>query len=96
MSSGQNGDAGTGRAEPDFAQVGLHLLHLAPMLIGQQALKDLARGERAAAAMENHLDSLEKKIEELLAKADEDERKLNAQPKASEQPSTREDVPDAA
>lgn len=40
----------------------------------RQAFKDLARGERAAAALENHLDSLEKKIEELLAKAQEDEK----------------------
>jgi exonuclease VII small subunit len=54
-------------------------------------LKDLARGEQAAAAMENHLDSLERKIEELLAKADEDEKKLNAQPKASEKSPATED-----
>jgi hypothetical protein len=51
------------------------------LLMSMQAFKDLARGERAAAALENHLDSLEKKIEELLAKADEEERKLNMQPK---------------
>ncbi|PSN65081.1 hypothetical protein BS50DRAFT_635898 [Corynespora cassiicola Philippines] len=49
--------------EPDFAQ----------------AFKELARGERAAAALENHLDSLEKKIEEMLAKAEEDERNMKSQ-----------------
>jgi hypothetical protein len=96
MSSEQNGNIGTGRAEPDFAQVG-GLPHSACARTDlRQALKDLARGERAAAAMENHLDSLEKKIEELLAKADEDEKKLKAQPKPSEKPSTEEDGADAA
>jgi exonuclease VII small subunit len=30
-------------------------------------MKELQRGERTAEAMEGHLDSLEKKIEELLA-----------------------------
>ena len=59
-------------------------------------MKELARGEQAAAAMENHLDSLEKKIEELLAKADEDEKKLNAQPKDSEKSPTTEDGRNAA
>lgn len=44
-----------------------------------QAFQELAKGERAASALENHLDSLEKKIEDLLAKADEDEKKLQAQ-----------------
>ncbi|KAF2876277.1 hypothetical protein BDV95DRAFT_602280 [Massariosphaeria phaeospora] len=48
-----------------------------------QAFQELARGESAAAALENHLDSVEKKIEALLAKADEDERKLKAQTKES-------------
>ncbi|KAH7132095.1 hypothetical protein B0J11DRAFT_577041 [Dendryphion nanum] len=43
-----------------------------------QAFKELARGERAASALEDHLDSLEKKIEELLAKA-EDEQKIKTQ-----------------
>jgi exonuclease VII small subunit len=43
-----------------------------------QAFQDLARGERAAAALENHLESLEKKIEELLAKANEAEREAQA------------------
>ena len=96
MSSEQNGDAGTGRAEPDFAQVGSHFCSAAARTDPRQALKDLARGERAAAAMENHLDSLEKKIEELLTKADEDEKKLNVQPKESDKPSTNEDEPDTA
>lgn len=57
-----------------------------------QAFKELARGERAAAAMENHLDSLEKKIEDLLAKADEDEQRMKAQSKeASDKQTTSND-----
>lgn len=43
-----------------------------------QAFKDLARGESAAAAMEKNLDALEQRIEELLAKAAEDEKRMNA------------------
>ncbi|KAF1953910.1 hypothetical protein CC80DRAFT_133080 [Byssothecium circinans] len=67
MASEQNGDSSDTHAEPDFAK----------------AFQELARGERAAAALENHLDSLEKKIEELLAKADEDEKNLKARPETS-------------
>lgn len=68
-----SGEADGDNAELDFAQ----------------AFKDLARGERAAAALEDHLDSLERKIEELLAKADEDERKMKAQSNtSSDAPST--------
>jgi hypothetical protein len=33
--------------------------------------------------LETHLDSLEKKIEELLTKADEDERKMKQQPEGT-------------
>jgi len=43
-----------------------------------QAFKDLARGEQTADAMEKHLNVIEKKIEELLAKAEEEERRLNS------------------
>jgi hypothetical protein len=43
-----------------------------------QALKELAKGERTASALENHLDSLEKKIEELLAQADKAEKEMQA------------------
>ncbi|KAF2657365.1 hypothetical protein K491DRAFT_595255 [Lophiostoma macrostomum CBS 122681] len=64
MSREQIGENGNVHPDTDFAQ----------------AFKDLARGERAAAALENHLDSLEKKIEELLAKADEDEKQMKRQP----------------
>jgi hypothetical protein len=98
MSAEQSRHTGTIRAEPDFAQVGsYHHLALACTCTDvRQALKDLARGERAAAAMENHLDSLEKKIEELLAKADEDEKNLKLQPKASEPTSTNDNGKGAA
>lgn len=42
--------------------------------------------------MENHLDALEKKIEEMLAKAEEDEKALASQPKPSAaDPSTKAD-----
>ena len=53
-----------------------------------QAFQDLTRGERTAAALEHHLTALEKKIEELLAKADEEERIRIEQSKGSQaQPS---------
>jgi hypothetical protein len=56
--------------------------------VHQQAFQDLARGERTAAALEHHLTALEKKIEELLAKADEEERIRIEQSKGSQaQPS---------
>jgi exonuclease VII small subunit len=35
-----------------------------------QAFKDLQRGEQTATALENHLSSLEKKIDDLLASAE--------------------------
>lgn len=43
-------------------------------------MKELQRGERTAAALEGHLDSLEKKIEELLAQAEKAEQELKATP----------------
>jgi exonuclease VII small subunit len=39
-------------------------------------MKELQRGERTAAALEGHLDSLEKKIEELLAQAEKADQEL--------------------
>lgn len=54
MAAQQNGNAPQGSAgDADLAQ----------------AFKDLARGEQTASALENHLDALEAKIEELLAAA---------------------------
>ncbi|KAF2842976.1 hypothetical protein M501DRAFT_1012358 [Patellaria atrata CBS 101060] len=41
-----------------------------------QAFKELQKGESTAAALEKHLTELESKIEELLAKADEEKRSL--------------------
>tara|TARA_R110002003_G_scaffold97_18_gene7890 strand:+ start:6355 stop:6534 length:180 start_codon:yes stop_codon:yes gene_type:complete len=46
-------------------------------------MKELQRGEQTAAALEIHLDSLEKKIEELLAQAEKAEQELKAHPKES-------------
>jgi len=43
---------------------------------GWQAMKELQRGEQTAAALEGHLDSLEAKIEELLAQADKAEQEI--------------------
>jgi len=45
----------------------------------RQAFKELQRGEQTAAALENHLDSLEKKIEELLAQAEKAEKDLETE-----------------
>ncbi|KAF2206036.1 hypothetical protein GQ43DRAFT_467573 [Delitschia confertaspora ATCC 74209] len=74
MVAEQDRDARNTPQEPDFAQV----------------FQELARGERTATALENHLDALEKKIEELLAKADDEERKLTQDTKEQPtgQPST--------
>ncbi|KAL1640310.1 hypothetical protein SLS58_006983 [Diplodia intermedia] len=55
MAAPQNEDASQGRVgDADLAQ----------------AFKDLARGEQTASALENHLDALEARLEELLAAAD--------------------------
>lgn len=44
-------------------------------------MKELQRGEKTAAALESHLDSLEKKIEELLAQAEKADQELKSEPK---------------
>ncbi|CAI6341632.1 unnamed protein product [Periconia digitata] len=72
MTSGDKQDNASATAEPDFAK----------------AFQELARGERAAAALENHLDSLERKIEDLLAKADADEKNLGTQAQSQSKPSS--------
>ncbi|KAI9664847.1 MAG: hypothetical protein M1821_006295 [Bathelium mastoideum] len=43
-----------------------------------QAFKDIAKGEQQASAIENNLTSLEKKIDELLERAHEDQRTLES------------------
>lgn len=43
-------------------------------------MKELQRGERTAAALEGHLDSLEKKVEELLAQAEKANQELKTKP----------------
>jgi exonuclease VII small subunit len=58
------------------------LVHTAANL--SKAFKDLTRGEQTATALEAHLTDLERKIEELLARADEDERnRLNRSDESS-------------
>jgi len=54
-------------------------------------MKELQRGEQTAAALENHLDSLEKKIEELLAQAEKADQELKASPKETSDKSTAEE-----
>ncbi|KAF3040831.1 hypothetical protein E8E11_003302 [Didymella keratinophila] len=55
-----------------------------------EAMKELARGEQTASALENHLDSLEKKIEELLAQAEKAERDIQTSASTSEQPPSQD------
>ncbi|KAH7391802.1 hypothetical protein BKA66DRAFT_568217 [Pyrenochaeta sp. MPI-SDFR-AT-0127] len=64
MSTEQNGGVPAPNPDAEFAQ----------------AYKELQRGERTAAALEDHLDSLEKKIEELLAQAENADQAMKAQP----------------
>lgn len=49
----------------------------------QQAFKELQRGEQTAAALESHLDSLEKKIEALLAQAEKAEQDMKEKSSSS-------------
>ena len=52
-------------------------------------MKELARGEQTASALENHLNSLEQKIEELLAQAEKAEKDMQAgveKPPSQDQP----------
>lgn len=53
-------------------------------------MKQLQRGERTAAALEGHLDSLEKKIEELLAQAEKADQELKAHPKEASDKATED------
>ncbi|KAJ4380227.1 hypothetical protein N0V86_004536 [Didymella sp. IMI 355093] len=55
-----------------------------------EAMKELARGERTASALENHLDSLEKKIEELLAQAEKAEKDMQTSTSTSDKPSSQD------
>ncbi|KAF1914966.1 hypothetical protein BDU57DRAFT_453645 [Ampelomyces quisqualis] len=64
MAKEQNGETTGSRPEAEFAQ----------------AMKELQRGEQTAAALEGHLDSLEKKIEGLLAQAEKADRELKTKP----------------
>ena len=87
MTAQQNGNAENVSNETDFAQVfpAEPFWHATELLMShQQAFQDLAQGERTAAALEHHLTALEKKIEELLAKADEEERIRMEQSKGSQ------------
>ena len=52
-----------------------------------KAFKELQRGEQTAAALESHLDSIEKKIEALPAQAEKAERELKESSEDGNQPS---------
>lgn len=50
-----------------------------------QAFKDLQRGEQTATALENHLSALEKKIDELLASAEENQNVATKKTESSQE-----------
>jgi hypothetical protein len=90
MTAQQNGNAENVSNETDLVQVCPAELFWQCDRIANvhQAFQDLVRGERTAAALEHHLTALEKKIDELLVKADEEERIRMEQSKGSQaQPS---------
>ncbi|KAB2570067.1 uncharacterized protein LTHEOB_12040 [Lasiodiplodia theobromae] len=77
MAAPQNGDSSQGHAgDADLAQ----------------AFKDLARGEQTASALENHLDALEARIEDLLAAADS-QQSASSQNTARQQPQSSNKKP---
>jgi peptidoglycan hydrolase CwlO-like protein len=51
----------------------------------------LQRGEQTAAALENHLDSIEKKIEALLAQAEKAEQEMKDTPEENDKSSSSEE-----
>ncbi|OAL53344.1 hypothetical protein IQ07DRAFT_641739 [Pyrenochaeta sp. DS3sAY3a] len=67
MSNEQNGDGPAVNPDAEFAK----------------AFKELQRGEQTATALESHLDSLEKKIEALLAQAEKAEQDMKAKSSSS-------------
>ncbi|KAI4607190.1 hypothetical protein J4E83_009646 [Alternaria metachromatica] len=72
MSNAQNGTGAGPQSQAELAQ----------------AFKDLQRGEQTAAALENHLDSIEKQIEALLAQAEKAEQELKDTPEEDKKPSS--------
>lgn len=60
-----------------------------------QAFQELQRGERTATALENNLSALERKIEELLASADANEKALEEATKAQVDGSSKKDNGDS-
>ncbi len=79
MSRREGQDKGSLVGEGDFAQVS-HDDHTvktgSPFNFLLQALKEVARGESTASAMEKQLASIEAKIDALLKAAEEDEKRL--------------------
>lgn len=73
MTERQNGDSSQGSVEANFTQVCYPPHRRGDALTPAQALSELAKGEQAVTALENHLTALESKIDELLARASEDE-----------------------
>ncbi|CAN9265562.1 unnamed protein product [Alternaria alternata] len=75
MSNAQNGAGAASHSEADLAQ----------------AFKELQRGEQTAAALESHLDSIEKKIEALLAQAEKAKQELKDTPEDPDKSSGTEE-----
>ncbi|KAI9720948.1 MAG: hypothetical protein M1828_005518 [Chrysothrix sp. TS-e1954] len=55
-----------------------------------QAFKDLARGERTASALEQQLSGLEDKIDQLMARAEEEQRGLDGKQQTESGPQNGE------
>ena len=91
MAAQQNGKPGSVLHEPDFAQVGdCTACGLVPRTdIHLQAFQELARGEQTATALENSLDKIEKMMDEILAKAEEEEKAKQALLSAEMQPKSQ-------
>ena len=75
-------------SQADLAQVrsGVSPVPLSPLTdrIHQQAFNELAEGEKTATALENQLTAIEQKIDDLLARADQEQRALEEQSRTQE------------
>ncbi|RMZ74018.1 exodeoxyribonuclease VII [Pyrenophora seminiperda CCB06] len=78
MSNEQDGASAASPSANDLAQL-------------RKAFQELQRGEQTAAALENHLDSIEKKIEALLGQAQKAEEELQKMPVETGQSSTSDE-----
>jgi len=94
----ENGTASeVDEAEADFAKVRATTPEVGRLRLTttSQAFQELAKGEQTAAALESHLTSLEARIEQLLAQANENQVLMD-QAKATEQAATDGEAVDGA